>query len=281
MSHYVCIVVVNRENKGNVESAVAQALAPFDESLKVEPYDRPCDCIGQAAELRVREITGPMQREAIERFHREHPLPVGGYFELSEESREKRDSIMKTYTAPVKETEQRLLAAERDKDKPDPECEECKGTGTEKSVTRNTRGYWDWFQIGGRWTGMFSGYEPEKDPRNIERCRLCNGTGKRPDMTVADSCNGCQGKGMSVVWPTQFVKHDGDIVPVQHVLDGWNDESGGFAMLTPDGVWHAKGRMGWFGCSTDEMTVVEWRDYQKKILADFPDCLAVVVDLHT
>ena len=37
----------------------------------------------------------------------------------------------------------------------------------------NPDGHWDWFQIGGRWTGHLSDYDPEKDPANIERCDLC------------------------------------------------------------------------------------------------------------
>jgi hypothetical protein len=27
---------------------------------------------------------------------------------------------------------------------------------------------WDWYQLGGRWTGHFDGYDPETDPNNIE-----------------------------------------------------------------------------------------------------------------
>ena len=28
----------------------------------------------------------------------------------------------------------------------------------------NPDGLWDWFQIGGRWTGVLSGYRPQEDP---------------------------------------------------------------------------------------------------------------------
>ncbi len=41
---------------------------------------------------------------------------------------------------------------------------------------------WDWWVIGGRWTGMFSDYDGEQDPRNYSVCDLCGGTGTRPDM---------------------------------------------------------------------------------------------------
>lgn len=46
---------------------------------------------------------------------------------------------------------------------------------------------WDWYQIGGRWTGTLDGYDPETDP---------TGTGKH------------------VAWPTQWKAHKGDLAPI-------------------------------------------------------------------
>lgn len=76
---------------------------------------------------------------------------------------------------------------------------------------------WDWWQIGGRFSGRFAtpDYEPSQDPRNQESCRLCDGTGKRDDMLGAEArkhdpnytCNGCGGKGISTKWPTDWVDH--------------------------------------------------------------------------
>lgn len=66
-------------------------------------------------------------------------------------------------------------------------------------------GRFDGWQIGGRWNGLFTpGYEPELDSANRETCDLCGGTGKRTDMVVPDGCNGCQGSGVSVKWPTEW-----------------------------------------------------------------------------
>src|SRR5258708_113248 len=65
-------------------------------------------------------------------------------------------------------------------------------------------GFWDWYQIGGRWTGTLDNYDPEKDPANIEVCSTCQGTGVRKDMVVQNGCNACNGKGIKSVWPTQF-----------------------------------------------------------------------------
>ncbi len=79
---------------------------------------------------------------------------------------------------------------------------------------------WDWYVIGGRWTGLLTGYEPEKDPRNIETCSLCKGTGTRTDWLKSTSpewvkecngCNGCLGTGKSVKF--SFVEVDDNIMP--------------------------------------------------------------------
>ncbi len=84
-------------------------------------------------------------------------------------------------------------------------------------------GIWDWYQIGGRWTGYLNNdYDPEKDPQNIETCNLCNGTGQREDEIGKDirskdpsyTCNGCSGKGVKTKWPTQWKHHVGDIIPL-------------------------------------------------------------------
>lgn len=80
-------------------------------------------------------------------------------------------------------------------------------------VVRNGRVYdrtnpnkkWDWWQLGGRYSGLFApSYDPDKDPANIETCWLCGGTGKRPDMVCENGCNGCKGTGKMVKWPTQW-----------------------------------------------------------------------------
>jgi hypothetical protein len=70
---------------------------------------------------------------------------------------------------------------------------------------------WDWWSIGGRWTGMLiPHYDPNEDPRNKETCSLCHGTGKRKDMPEQEKCNGCAGTGISKKWPTQWARIEGD-----------------------------------------------------------------------
>jgi hypothetical protein len=78
----------------------------------------------------------------------------------------------------------------------------------------NPNAKWDWWTVGGRYSGrLAAGYDPEKDPSNLEKCFLCQGTGKRNDelgrahrLTNPEyTCNGCDGKGTSVKWPSSWV----------------------------------------------------------------------------
>lgn len=85
---------------------------------------------------------------------------------------------------------------------------------------RNPVGLWDWYSIGGRWTGNLSGYDPAADPANVETCWLCQGGGMRDDelgrayraTTPEYTCNGCNGIGRKVKWPTQWERHPGDVL---------------------------------------------------------------------
>lgn len=87
---------------------------------------------------------------------------------------------------------------------------------------RNPQGKWDWYQLGGRWTGFFDGYDPATDPANIEGvCTLCFGTGK--DLHPANAaiaaeyngCAGCRGTGNRPKWPTEWKLYEGDLIPIK------------------------------------------------------------------
>ncbi len=106
-------------------------------------------------------------------------------------------------------------------------------------------GWWDWYQVGGRWSGAHhTEYSPEKDPRNWERCGICKGTGIREDK----ACNGCHhhtedGKleqqvegrrGWCVKWPTGWAPYDGDVIPVAEVADDLKS----YTLVVPGEVLH-------------------------------------------
>lgn len=51
-----------------------------------------------------------------------------------------------------------------------------------------------------------------------------------------------------------------------------------FAILTPDGHWHERGKMGWWACVSEEKP--DWDKQAKAILAQYPNCIAILCDLH-
>lgn len=75
---------------------------------------------------------------------------------------------------------------------------------------------WDWWTIGGRYTGKFAvaGYRPDDDPSNFEMCFICHGTGIRNDALGRNQrlrdplykCNGCDGVGKSLKHASEWVE---------------------------------------------------------------------------
>lgn len=139
---------------------------------------------------------------------------------------------------------------------------------------------WDWFQIGGRWTGHFDGYDPERDPANIQTCDLCGGTGDRADLTPPEwkakcgGCNGCHGKGQKSKWPTQWKRHSGDVKPVEALTAKDVDL---YAICVEGYGWQAKEVYRPFSA---EPFVPLPMPSVEEIKAKFPHHLAVVVDCH-
>ncbi len=170
---------------------------------------------------------------------------------------------------------------------------------------------WDWWVVGGRWTGAIapSGYDPFTDPANQERCFLCDGTGDRPGWVTygpgedgarifaddwaekCNGCNGCHGKGNRLAF--QFQECDEDVVPVSRLAPKTYDLEDGSqvkflptAIVTPDGRWHERGRVGWLGELIDdeggneEKSRALWEAAVAAILEQHPAATAVLVDCH-
>ena len=278
MSHYVVLALLTAEqaiDRQTTESSLEELLEPFSENREVEPYQRECHCIGWNAKMKAIELA-KTEGHDIEAIRTE-------YWQRPEE--ERTDENWKAVIEPLQNAQDAHEKAQPDYKKPDPECERCNGTGTYESQY-NPQSKWDWWVIGGRWTGLLvPNYDPSKDPDNIVTCSLCNGTGTRPDGVLrfgkewaesCNGCNGCNGTGKSVKWPSGWKQFDGDIMPLAQV----SDETLPFAILTPDGKWFEKGKMGWFGMSSDEKSEEEWAQTVKNVRAEYGDCIAVVVDCH-
>jgi hypothetical protein len=332
MSHFYTMVLI--PNTVDVESAVDNLLAPYSENPKVKAYQETCWCVEHNARNRAEEIAdrkfGTFD-SLREEFGRTYTRAVGvSNDEAYWAEQEAWSKLIRPRVNMVEELSREFLMDAE----PDPNCEECKGTGSYTS-TYNPKAKWDWYQIGGRWTGVLDNYNPEKDPKNQEPCPYCKTTGIRTDLASKDEeitqskvtvvqlaeaftnfyqvmsklqnvstneeellkkqandiaesiggkvCNACRGTGVLTSFTTQWVSHSGDVMPVTDLLALSNEEFDkrvGFAVVTPDGEWHEKGEMGWFGISSCEVDPEDWKEAVRVLLTLNKDCNMVVVDCH-
>lgn len=121
------------------------------------------------------------------------------------------------------------------------------GSEGEVYSTRNPNAKWDWFQLGGRWSGLI---------------KLRNGA------------NGKTGRGSLV-----HANEAGIDQAIKKDIDNFN-ELKTFAILK-DGNWYERGEMGWWGVVHDEKDEKKWDEEFSKLIADLPDdTLISIYDCH-
>lgn len=146
-------------------------------------------------------------------------------------------------------------------------------------VENSRNGFWDWWQVGGRQSGLLSGYDPDKDPKNQVPCEYCGATGKRNDQYVQGPCNGCGGTGKRTTWPTQWLPHEGDVVPSSRALEVLRGDLTKlpYTLVTEDG--RALHKKKW---SDKKAGFVETRGFGEMVMKELEKHLGrtVVVDYH-
>lgn len=301
MSHFAVLVLFSPQE--NPEAAIERLLAPYSENLEVPEYLEKCGCYGLKASIEAGEEADRAAPLTIEEYRK-------SYWTMSPDNRPEWSVHIQDWS----HARQFALDSHPMKDQFDPECEDCHGTGS-YLTTYNPQSKWDWWQIGGRWTGELDGdYDPRQDIENQEWCNICDGTGNRSDMEYwADPanventrvsanlsalevaltgkssppsipahyvrvhwCNGCSGKGMRTKWPTNWTEYKGDIKPANQIALSFTP----YAIVTPDGEWVERGKMGWFGMSSNEKGDDEWRKIYEETLEKHLDCMAAIVDCH-
>ena len=117
---------------------------------------------------------------------------------------------------------------------------------------KNPRAKWDWYSVGGRWTGLLKLKEG------------CEGEVGNPGLMTDPSEEG---------YCDSALKKDID-------WDDMNDFET-YAVLK-DGVWYERGQMGWWGIQlTTDFTPGEWTQKFKELLDSVPDdMLLTIVDCH-
>lgn len=308
-------------DREDAQGMVQDLLQRYDENAPVPEYARPCYCVGHVASGRCKDAVVASLQEKFPAVARAAQIPeeIPDEAELTPEMRAAmpkpgpatlRDYLMaecdricpvtdtndgsegerqvvwerlveELYEAPLRA----LMAVDPDRETPDSECEYCGGSGTEMT-TSNPEGYWDWWQIGGSWSGCLTSVDPEDNPANWETCFVCAGTGKRDDelgqrereRDPAYTCNGCNGTGKTLKFSLE--EYDGDVLPVA-LLDRSKVVGRCYGYVDPEGEWHAQGEMGWFGMErTKERTKDELALALNGALDVYHDCYAVMVDCH-
>lgn len=277
MSHFVTWVLVKKTTK-TIEKEVARLLAPFDENTEVDPYEKACWCVGRKAESEASLAADKIEsiEQIRDRFHKTPRVcalkKFGDDFSGPKEgvakadwrrARRETDALWMGEVAAYYARVKAALDAHPDKGKPDKKCDECKGRGTVVS-TYNPKSKWNWWVVGGRWAGEITKSPVPDDENPFTTGNRVSAERKRAQRQALD-VNMCR-------------VGDVKIPPVGDENDEDKYVSFPYAIVTPDGEWHAHGEMGWFGCSSNEQE--DWPTQAREILSQYADCVAVACDLH-
>ena len=237
MSH-ATLMVIAPAGTTDIEAHLNEVMAPFDENLEGEARQDDCYCKGWEARNRA-------DKQASKEFDPK-------FAAIREKHKNKYDkNEMEAEFAKMQAREAELLAADPDKDKVNPECEDCHGTG-EVTTTYNEQSKWDWYQVGGRWSGLFN----ETTRKKGFHCDVPAAISKQTEHKEGNVATGAEVKAILKAEP----------------------DFGTFAILTKDGRWAQKGQLGWGSVHSKDKS---YKDVAKEIingLAD--DDVCILVDYH-
>ena len=237
MTHYFVIALVKKDQVEDAEEIISKRMQPYWEEREVRPYDHKCYCINRIAEA---DGYKTADKKYGDMTHLRETYRKGlDDKTIIDTDKSWRFHIQKHLDC-VKEVSKKHPMFE----KPDPNCEECKGSGTYKS-TYNPDSKWDWYSLGGRWNGVI-----KKQPRNDE-------------------------KGFN--FNDEFRQLPENMQPVTQIL---KDEIVPSAILTPDGDWHEQGKMIWFGMSVNDLDQDVWKKQCFKAYETYKDHVGVGLDCH-
>ena len=150
----------------------------------------------------------------------------------------------------------------------------------------NPDGKWDWWTIGGRWNQLL---RIKDSSEKVDSARVADidftPNKKFYDDALIEWDSVVEGKTIDGLPPDPFVNKD-DLVKTYKTREIYATVWACFetyAVITPDGEWHAQGQMGWFGidsATADEER--EWRTQYKERFIDTadPDWILTIVDCH-
>lgn len=222
------------------EGEVFDLLAPYDENIEADPYETACYCMNANA-FHARNEASAEHGIDWQKFRDEYWADQS--IEHTPEEWEKRTKWALDWEKQYELEHPEIYHAS-------PDCPDCNGTGL-RTTTYNLDSKWDWYEVGGRWDGeLFGEPRPSEDGGfNFEPGHDEIQHNSRPTYELLD--------------------HDGQGNPFYP-----------FAIVTPDGQWHEKGKMGWWGIVADEKDKDAWHTEVERLYEEFGDSMAVLVDCH-
>lgn len=267
MTHFSVIVLLPRLSASEQNEEIDRLLAPYSEHLEVDEYDKPCYCVGRVAKKHGRDMADKLvgswkakkddfwDMPEIKASHkrkvaamRAEPYDEAAY--TAEEAYQ--DQQWETFTAAFRqqweETERDYTEHHPAYGQPNADCDTCNGTGTYRS-TYNPQSQWDWYRVGGRFDGLIT-----RNPQSSE-----NGFNfDAKHETLANNS-----------------------VPVTELLEAQgNDLFTTWAIVTPEGEWIEKGKMGWWAISWDVKQDDAWKAISRGVYEKYSAFDAVLLDCH-
>ncbi len=169
----------------------------------------------------------------------------------------------------------------------DEECDVDDATGR-RGYWQNPDAHWDWYVVGGRFSGMLRSDKPLSGGDSTGRCdsafaRDCDFSDDHEAAARASEFwrrHVVEGEaGLSFFGPEYYMERYGDVETFARMRSRFCTH----AVVTTDGSWHEVGAMGWWGASTDSgPDEIEWADrFRERFLADLDDeVIATVIDCH-
>ena len=151
--------------------------------------------------------------------------------------------------------------------------------------TYNPKSKWDWWTEGGRWAGLL-----KVDGKKVDSARVAD-IDFTPDPLEYEAAL----RYWDVVVEHQEKRPGEEYVSLygeQYYLDYYGDREtyarymtqfSTYAVVTPDGEWHEKGRMGWFGASSETPDEArDWEEHYRERFLDTAeaDWVLTIVDCH-
>ena len=152
--------------------------------------------------------------------------------------------------------------------------------------TYNPKSKWDWYVIGGRFSGMLKdGHRGLHDCLTVKLIDFSRDEDKYNDAirfweVIIDGDEQRDGENFRSFYNVDYLK--GRYKTKENYATIMSQFST-YAVVTPDGEWHAPGEMGWFGCSSEnDDEYNDWESNYKKRFIDTadPDWILTIVDCH-